>query len=151
MSAGEVVSEIHRALEPIISEFQDMKKVSRDMERLGFDPEIKADMIEYFLLRCYRRVDDQLKIYKNSLFGGKFRDKLISLEGIEDPDNEYDREAIRAEVKGLGKIGYVANSPHTVLGESMSAGRLYDKIGDTAAAVILYNMGNALQCRLTED
>lgn len=34
-------------------------------------------------------------------------------------------------VKGLGKVGYVANSPYIVKGESMSAGRLYDRIGDT--------------------
>ena len=41
-------------------------------------------------------------------------------------------EAIQVKAKGLGKIGYVANSPFTVKGESMSAGRLYDKIGDKA-------------------
>lgn len=33
-------------------------------------------------------------------------------------------------MKGLGKIGYVANSPFTVKGESMSVGRFYDKIED---------------------
>ena len=36
--------------------------------------------------------------------------------------------------EGLGKIGYVANSSNTVIGDSMSAGRIYDKIGDTAKA-----------------
>ena len=35
------------------------------------------------------------------------------------------------KMDGLGLIGYVANSPYTVLGESMSAGRLYDKIEET--------------------
>ena len=40
-------------------------------------------------------------------------------------DNEYDKEAISVNLPGLGKIGYVANSPYTVLGESYSAGRLY--------------------------
>ena len=30
---------------------------------------------------------------------------------IKEPDNEYDREAIRAEIKGLGKIGYVGILP----------------------------------------
>ena len=38
----------------------------------------------------------------------------------------YDKEAISVNLAGLGKIGYVANSPYTVLGESYSAGRLYD-------------------------
>jgi hypothetical protein len=27
-----------------------------------------------------------------------------------------------------GKIGYIANSPYTVLGKSMSAGRMYEKL-----------------------
>ena len=31
-----------------------------------------------------------------------------------------------------GDIGHVANSPYTVIGESWSAGRLYDKIGKKA-------------------
>lgn len=43
-----------------------------------------------------------------------------------DKGNEYDKEAISVNLAGLGKIGYVANSPYTVLGESYSAGRLYD-------------------------
>ena len=51
---------------------------------------------------------------------------------IKEPDNEYDTEAIKVEMPGIGHIGYVANSPYTVVGESYSAGRLYDKIGDTA-------------------
>lgn len=32
---------------------------------------------------------------------------------------------------------YVANSSYTVIGESMSAGRLYDKIGDTAYVMLI--------------
>ena len=49
-----------------------------------------------------------------------------------EPDNEYDKEAIQVKAKGLGKVGYVANSQYTVKGELMSAGRLYDKLGDKA-------------------
>lgn len=67
---------------------------------------------------------------------------------IKEPDNEYDREAIRAEIKGLGKIGYVANSPYTVIGESMSAGRLYDKIGGTAKATVLYVLPRGILCKV---
>ena len=67
---------------------------------------------------------------------------------IKDSGNEYDSEAIRAELKGVGRIGYVANSPCTVLGESMSAGRLYDKIGDTARATVLYVLPHGVLCRV---
>ena len=44
----------------------------------------------------------------------------------------------RVELKPLGKIGYVANSVKTVIGECYSAGRLYDKIGDKAKAEICF-------------
>ena len=40
---------------------------------------------------------------------------------IKEPDNEFDKEAIKVEMDGLGLVGYVANSPYTVQGESMSA------------------------------
>ena len=57
---------------------------------------------------------------------------------VKEPDNEYDTEAIRVEMKGVGHLGYVANSYYTVLGDSMSAGRLYDKIGDIAKAKVVH-------------
>ncbi len=42
-----------------------------------------------------------------------------------------DKEAILVKLPGIASIGHVANSCHTVIGECYSAGRLYDKIGDT--------------------
>ena len=55
--------------------------------------------------------------------------------------NEYDKEAIKVTYEGLGKIGYVANSSYTVLGDSMSAGRIYDKIGKKAKVVLVTDHG----------
>ena len=66
-----------------------------------------------------------------------------------EPDNEYDTEAIKVSMEGIGQIGYVANSPYTVLGESYSAGRLYDKIGDKAEGTVLYVLPKGLLCYLT--
>ena len=43
-------------------------------------------------------------------------------------------EAIVVELDGLGPIGHVANSVNTVLGESYSAGRIYDKFKKKALA-----------------
>lgn len=57
-------------------------------------------------------------------FGSQFMEKGMKVKLVKEPDNEYDREAIQVLIKGLGKCGYVANSPSTVKGESMSAGRL---------------------------
>ena len=55
---------------------------------------------------------------------------------VKEPDNHIDKEAISVTVEGLGQVGYVANSPYTVQGESYSAGRLYDKISDEADGVV---------------
>ena len=70
---------------------------------------------------------------------------------IKEPDNEFDKEAIKVEMEGLGQVGYVANSVHTVRGESMSAGRLYDKIGDTAEGTVLYVLPDCVLCVVEEN
>lgn len=66
-------------------------------------------------------------------------------------DNEYDREAISVNLPGLGKIGYVANSPYTVLGESYSAGRLYDKISEEASGKVKFILDKGVICELIEQ
>ena len=58
-------------------------------------------------------------------FGQEFLEAGMEVTLKKEPDNKHDKEAILVTMPGLGKIGYVANSPKTVLGESMSAGRLY--------------------------
>ena len=65
---------------------------------------------------------------------------------VKEPENAYDCEAVRAELPGLGKVGYVANSTRTVAGNCCSAGRLYDKIGDTAVAKVI--LENAVVCKV---
>ena len=85
-------------------------------------------------------------------FHGKdFIEKDMQVHLIKDPENEYDSEAIRVELEGLGQIGHVANSPYTVIGESYSAGRLYDKIGDTAVGTVLYNVEAGILCCISLD
>ena len=63
---------------------------------------------------------------------------------------EFDKEAISVNLAGLGIIGYVANSPYTVLGESYSAGRLYDKIEDEAQGKIKFILDKGVVCELVE-
>lgn len=65
-------------------------------------------------------------------FGSSFMKLGMQVRLVKDTHNEFDNEAIAIKLDGLGKIGYVANSPYTVLGESYSAGRLYDKINKKA-------------------
>lgn len=82
----------------------------------------------------------------NHYFGADFIEPKMTVKLVKEPDNEFDREAIRVEMDGLGKIGYVANSPRTVQGESFSAGRIYDRIGDTAAATVQFVLPMGLLC-----
>lgn len=86
----------------------------------------------------------------NHYFGTEFMEKGMKVKLVKEPDNEYDKEAIQVKVKGLGVIGYVGNSPYTVKGESMSAGRLYDKLADTASAKIMFVIDGGAICRITD-
>lgn len=81
-------------------------------------------------------------------FGNKIFERKIKVKLVKEPDNDYDKEAIRVELRGLGKVGYVANSPYTVLGESISAGRLYDLFGKEAEGRVLYVLDRGIVCEL---
>ena len=69
--------------------------------------------------------------------GQDFFEKGMKVRLEKEPDNKVDREAIRVMMKGMGHVGYVANSPYTVIGDSFSAGRLYDRIGGKAKGKVL--------------
>lgn len=83
-------------------------------------------------------------------YGQEFFEPKMEVKLVKEPDNEYDREAIKVELEGLGLVGHVANSPYTVMGESMSAGRLYDKIGDTARGVVKYVLPKGVLCEVVD-
>lgn len=81
-------------------------------------------------------------------YGNDFLEKGTKIRLEKEPDNEYDKEAIKVTYEDLGKIGYVANSSYTVIGESMSAGRLYDKIGDVAYAKVILVTSAGTICKI---
>lgn len=83
--------------------------------------------------------------------GKDFLEKGMIVKLKKEPDNEHDSEAIMVKMKGLGKIGYVANSPRTVIGECMSAGRLYDKIKKKAKAQIIAVTDCGVICRVIRE
>lgn len=87
----------------------------------------------------------------NHYFGNDFMKKGMKVKLKKEPKNEYDAEAIMVKMKGIGKVGYVANSAYTVKGDTMSAGRLYDKIGKKAKAKIVYVIPGGAICKLIED
>ena len=65
--------------------------------------------------------------------------------------HHYGQEYFEPKMEGLGLVGYVANSPYTVQGESMSAGRLYDRIGDTAKGIVKYVLPQGVLCELVAE
>ena len=75
---------------------------------------------------------------------------ISSLWKIRRKDNEYDKEAIKVLYEGLGKIGYVANSSYTLIGDSMSAGRIYDKIGKKAKAKVVLVTDHGIICSISK-
>ena len=84
-------------------------------------------------------------------FGSEFMEKGMKVKLVKEPDNEVDSEAIKVEMEGLGQVGYVSASYKTRIGDSLSAGRLYDKIGDTAMGTILFVLPQGVLCTLDED
>ena len=66
---------------------------------------------------------------------------------IENQNNEKNNKKID-EFKPVGKIGYVANSVRTVIGDCYSAGRLYDKIGDKAKAEVVFVLPTGVIARV---
>ena len=84
----------------------------------------------------------------NHYYGHDFLEKGTKIRLEKEPDNRHDHEAIKVLMDGVGHIGYVANSPWTVIGESFSAGRLYDKIGDTAKGKVRLITDRGILCTL---
>ena len=86
----------------------------------------------------------------NHRFGQEFLEPKMKVQLVKESDNDYDSEAIKVMMEGLGHIGYVANSSFTVLGDCMSAGRLYDRIGPTATAKVKYVLPKGVVCVVSE-
>ena len=84
----------------------------------------------------------------NYYHGMDFLKEGMKVKLIKEPDNPYDAEAIRVEMEPLKKIGYVANSTKTVIGESWSAGRMYDRIGKKADAVVKLVTESGVLCKV---
>ncbi|MGI5918707.1 MAG: HIRAN domain-containing protein [Christensenellales bacterium] len=70
---------------------------------------------------------------------------------VKEPDNEYDENAIRVDLVPVGCVGYVANSPHTVIDGTMSAIRIYDSMARACFARVMFAKGGFIVARLEPD
>lgn len=87
----------------------------------------------------------------NYRYGSEFLKPDMKVKLVKEPDNEVDKEAIKVMMDGLGQIGYVAAGYRTKVGESYSAGRLYDKFGEEATGTVLYVLPQGVLCTLDEE
>ena len=74
---------------------------------------------------------------------------LLTLK--KEPDNIHDDEAIEVLAPLLGRVGYVANSPRTTAGGTMSAGRIYDELPGECAAVVRFMTQTKVIARVLPD
>jgi len=65
-----------------------------------------------------------------------------------EPDNLHDAEAIAVHLPYVGTVGYLANSPRSVVRGTMSAGRLYDRIESNSVARVLFISDTNIICEL---
>ena len=86
----------------------------------------------------------------NYYHGQRFLEPGMKVKLKKEPDNPHDKEAILVTMKGLGAIGYVANSPHTVRGESYSAGRLYSLFKKKASGKVIHVLEYGVLCGFKE-
>jgi len=87
----------------------------------------------------------------DNYFGSKIfkPGQILRLE--KDYDNDYDGEAIMAFLDPIGKVGYVANSTHTVPKGCWSAGRLYDTFESTTFAVVRFVIKETVIAEILEN
>ena len=86
----------------------------------------------------------------NHYYGQDFIEPGMKVKLTKDKKNNFDKEAIKVEMSGLGIIGYVANSPYTVMGDSMSAGRMYDRIKKHATGTVVFVLPKGVLCELDD-
>lgn len=85
-----------------------------------------------------------------------YRDRVPFSIGAEllcckEPENAYDTEAIKVVAEDDGsRVGYIANSANTKANGTMSAVRIYDKVGDFFLVEVCFSTQTKIICRITD-
>ena len=66
-----------------------------------------------------------------------------------EPDNAYDSEAIKVLIQGGYTIGYIANSASTKANGTMSAARIYDRVGEYFLIEVCFSTQSKIICEVT--
>lgn len=67
-----------------------------------------------------------------------------------EPDNRYDCDAIKCTLPMVGKVGYIANSVGTVACGTMSAGRIYDRVGEKFYVRVMFTTNTKIICKVEQ-
>ena len=65
--------------------------------------------------------------------------------------NSYDTEAIEVLDRALGTVGYIANSVSTTVPGTMSAGRIYDRVGETFLIRVMFMTHTKIICEVIKN
>ncbi|GAX90042.1 HIRAN domain-containing protein [Effusibacillus lacus] len=111
-------------------------------------------MIIQILIKCQGEANERT-VYvaitgTNHYYGTEFIKVGQIVHLTKDPDNPHDQEAIKAEIMPLGKIGYVANSTHTVPRGCRSAGRIYDTFITHICGIVRFVVKDTVILELAE-
>lgn len=67
---------------------------------------------------------------------------------IKEKNNIYDEDAIRVVKKGIGKVGYIANSVYTVVTGTQSASKIRRKMNKKFEIEVCFIAPNAIICKV---
>ena len=85
--------------------------------------------------------------------GGFMEDLYVTVTGFA---NYYHKkpfaiEAITVKLPIIGKVGYIANSPASIAGGTLSAGRIYDKVEDKFFVRVMFTTQSKVICKVEEN
>jgi len=69
---------------------------------------------------------------------------------VKEPYNHYDTEAIRAEMKHIGTVAYVANSINTVAMGTNSAGAVAHLVNNSFTVEIMFMTSSKIICKVVD-
>lgn len=69
---------------------------------------------------------------------------------IKEPDNSYDDDAIRVVDQEGATVGYVANNAGTKANGTLTASRIYDRVGAVFAIEVCFTTRTKVICLITD-
>lgn len=66
-----------------------------------------------------------------------------------EPENPYDTEAIQVFMEGGDTVGYIANGAGSKANGTMSAARIYDRVGDYFTIEVCFSTQTKIICQVT--